>query len=912
MGGHQGWAASWAGTSLVLSPLSREKVHNIDDSEGEGLLRKACFALQLPCCRAITARASRLQSPTSSAWACARQAMVVQVELGRALARQGRDRMIGTVNGASAPTASSTGTTVTGRVVGSAMWPSRGPISTQRQGRSRSLRLRSLNDRYWQKRRTVGDNFRHRSEGSTTWRSSCRQRWREARRRSRGRLQLKGSIPRSWPPSSKGLRGSWQRPRPRACWEPWTFRACPGRKWCCRRSWKLQRACTRKRRASTRRPGDDGSEAPCWSTSSECRSLILRSSWRRPRPCCSRTKKTSSWLTVLCRRQPSLWRLQLPSNDKKWPKRLSCPVRRMRRWNLRLPRARRGQAQGQRRRPCCRASKKSCWQMSRVALASPLPTKQRAASCQNAQPCSSTCRRWWQNRGQQLLWLLVWLLLWQPSQGKGQGLGRDHQSGSQDPPAAHPPEKQIAFDVAGQTPWSSLVQGLEPFLISGQWVASAAGSNWPDSSGFVAGVKEAQLGSMRKEGLECRGGGASEGEVTRSGVREKRQVSIPNANGGGIQVSIPNANGGFLEQRNRPEAGKGQQAAQGTKDEHFGSDPPGCMRNEWPGLEGWHTEAGHLGSAPSGRMRKEGPGSLGWRAKGEGKVQCGPRTSEAGGEAEKEAGKVGGDSGRTSEAGGQAENRTGGAGSKRSRGKAAGKTKNRGSFTIQLSNITNWSAKAKSWVGAQQSDVQIIGEHHLLPGELDSGCSFLKMRDWRCFASPAERSEGGEGTSGGTLVAARMHLDARPVASATPTSSGWRCKPETPYAAATQITLGHRQVLILGGYCRGGIESREAGEVMRAWQDLTSGGDTLYIAGADFNVHPSVLRNSRFLESLKGVIISSGLSTCTGAAGEGNELDYFIVHRDLAPNVLRCTRHWGVPFAPMPLCCWRCAFSKTS
>ena len=464
--------------------------------------------------------------------------------------------------------------------------------------------------------------------------------------------------------------------------------------------------------------------------------------------------------------------------------------------------------------------------------------------------------------------------------------------------------------MAGQTPWSSLVQGLEPFLISGQWVASAAGSNWPDSSGFVAGVKAAQLGSMRKEGLECRGGGASEGEVTRSGVREKRQVSIPNANGGGIQVSIPNANGGgiqvsipnanggFLEQRNRPEAGKGQQAAQGTKDEHFGSDPPGCMRNEWPGLEGWHTEAGHLGSAPSGRMRKEGPGSLGWRAKGEGKVQCGPRTSEAGGEAEKEAGKVGGDSGRTSEAGGQAENRTGGAGSKRSRGKAAGKTKNRGSFTIQLSNITNWSAKAKSWVGAQQSDVQIIGEHHLLPGELDSGCSFLKMRDWRCFASPAERSEGGEGTSGGTLVAARMHLDARPVASATPTSSGWRCKPETPYAAATQITLGHRQVLILGGYCRGGIESREAGEVMRAWQDLTSGGDTLYIAGADFNVHPSVLRNSRFLESLKGVIISSGLSTCTGAAGEGNELDYFIVHRDLAPNVLRCTRHWGVPFAP--------------
>ena len=253
---------------------------------------------------------------------------------------------------------------------------------------------------------------------------------------------------------------------------------------------------------------------------------------------------------------------------------------------------------------------------------------------------------------------------------------------------------------------------------------------------------------------------------------------------------------------------------------------------------------------------------------------------------------------KTSEAGGKAENKEGSSYSKKRRGRAAGKRKNRGSFMIQLSNITSWSAKAKSWVGAQQSDVQIVCEHHLLPCDLDKGCSYLKVREWRCFASPAERSEGGEGTSGGTLVAVRSHFDARPVASATPARAGWRCKPETPYSAAAQITLGHRQVLILGGYCRGGIETREAGEMMRAWQDLTAGGEILFVAGADFNVNPEVLRNSIFLESIKGVVISSGSSTCTGAAGEGNELDYFIVHRDLAPNVVRCSRDWAVPFAP--------------
>ena len=315
-----------------------------------------------------------------------------------------------------------------------------------------------------------------------------------------------------------------------------------------------------------------------------------------------------------------------------------------------------------------------------------------------------------------------------------------------------------------------------------------------------------------------------------------------------------------------------------------------------------------------------------WVAKGEVGEDSGPSTSEAGGKAEK-AGQGGAAHRRTSEAGGEAEKFSGrsaeglreegqevleglGLGllcekavrerrpNKTRRGRAAGRLKNCGSFVVQLSNITSWSAKAKSWAGAQQADVQILVEHHLLPVELDKGCSYLKARDWRCFASAAGLSEGGEGSVGGTLVAVHAQFDARPVAGATPSSSGWRCRPCSPFAAATQLTLGRRQVLILGGYCRGGIDSVEAGEVMRTWQSLTSGGDILYIAGADFNVHPDVLRGSLFLEAVKGVVVASGLPTCTGAAGEGNELDYFIVHRDLAPNVLSCSRDWSVPFAP--------------
>ena len=339
------------------------------------------------------------------------------------------------------------------------------------------------------------------------------------------------------------------------------------------------------------------------------------------------------------------------------------------------------------------------------------------------------------------------------------------------------------------------------------------------------------------------------------------------------------------------------------------------MRKERPSQFGWLAIKPAVCIKPRGLIQTAGL-PLCWRAKGVVREKGGLSTSEAGGEAEKGAGKGGGGRGKTSEAGGVAEKQQGayeglprdeatGGGAVRERssrktrrGRAAGVVKNRGSFVVQLSNITYWSAKAKSWAGAQQSDVQIIVEHHLLPLDLDKGCSYLKTRDWRCFASAAERSEGGEGTVGGTLVAAHAQYDARPVAGATATSSGWRCKPCTPFAAATQITLGGRQVIIMGGYCRGGIDSVEAGEVMRTWQHLTSSGDILYIAGADFNVHPSVLRNSLFLESVKGVVIASNSATCTGAAGEGNELDYFIVHRDLAPNVLSCSRDWAVLFGP--------------
>ena len=90
--------------------------------------------------------------------------------------------------------------------------------------------------------------------------------------------------------------------------------------------------------------------------------------------------------------------------------------------------------------------------------------------------------------------------------------------------------------------------------------------------------------------------------------------------------------------------------------------------------------------------------------------------------------------------------------------------------------------------------------------------------------------------------------------------------------------------------------SPEACEIWQIWHSLTDGGRILYIARADFNATPEQLHPSGLLSALRGVIVASGHPTCK--SGEGWELDYFVVHEDIAKLCKVSRPDWAVPFGP--------------
>ena len=58
-----------------------------------------------------------------------------------------------------------------------------------------------------------------------------------------------------------------------------------------------------------------------------------------------------------------------------------------------------------------------------------------------------------------------------------------------------------------------------------------------------------------------------------------------------------------------------------------------------------------------------------------------------------------------------------------------------------------------------------------------------------------------------------------------------------------------------------------------------------WVAGGDWNISPELLRSSRWLEIVDGVLFSPGLATC------GNNIyDYFVVHRSLMHAVVGVQR----------------------
>jgi hypothetical protein len=95
--------------------------------------------------------------------------------------------------------------------------------------------------------------------------------------------------------------------------------------------------------------------------------------------------------------------------------------------------------------------------------------------------------------------------------------------------------------------------------------------------------------------------------------------------------------------------------------------------------------------------------------------------------------------------------------------------------------------------------------------------------------------------------------------------------------------------------CGLGLAGRNC-EIMKAIGAHIRGHGLLFVIGGDFNVPPQEMSESIWPESFGGVIVTGHTQYTTASAGKtGRQIDYFIVHKDLAKIGLHGRTAFDVP-----------------
>ena len=192
----------------------------------------------------------------------------------------------------------------------------------------------------------------------------------------------------------------------------------------------------------------------------------------------------------------------------------------------------------------------------------------------------------------------------------------------------------------------------------------------------------------------------------------------------------------------------------------------------------------------------------------------------------------------------------------------------------------NVASTAQTYLESSSADVCFLQELRVRDEALRSAERQAKCAKWSLAIEPAAETEAAS-TSAGVGVAVRSHLG----------------HSESQMANVPQCAASRVKVTWMGAFCKGGIHlvslylwhSEGAScrniDLLQVVAGVVARLRGPWIIAADWNMCPSVLRGTGFLELVRGCIQATGQATCND-----NEYDYFVIDRRLTPAVASVRR----------------------
>ena len=232
-------------------------------------------------------------------------------------------------------------------------------------------------------------------------------------------------------------------------------------------------------------------------------------------------------------------------------------------------------------------------------------------------------------------------------------------------------------------------------------------------------------------------------------------------------------------------------------------------------------------------------------------------------------------------------------------------------FRVLFANVSSWTPAqdmqrdrtqvrahaVEQFFLASQAHLAFAAETHMPHQQCEAVAQRLSARGWWTSAAAAQPSlRSPTGTHGGVLSLCRKHVCSAPLASDTLASN-------SPLVDLVGRVLYFKfaELLMLAAYFVDGIGL--TGENMCRLQQVdrvTACGKTPFILSADFNMEPSELAQSGWLERVKAQIVvpANSTHTCVPSHGRPRVIDYLVVSSALIPFVSKLTVRTDVPWRP--------------